>query len=98
MHYVYIIYSQSADRYYIGETNNIKARIEQHNNGQFKGSYTTIAKDWALYFKISCENIVIARKIEKHIKRMKSRKYLENLLLYKDISDKLLEKYSITSL
>jgi len=38
-----------------------------------------------------------ARKIEKQIKRMKSKKYIENLKKYPDIVKKLIEKYKQTS-
>ena len=93
-HFVYIIFSKSANRFYIGETQNISERLDQHKNGYFKGSSTVIANDWILYFKISCENIIIARKIERHIKNMKSRKYIENLTKYDEMVNKLLERYS----
>ena len=32
MYSVYILYSESADKYYIGHTENIDKRIHQHNN------------------------------------------------------------------
>jgi len=32
--YVYILKSQKDHKYYIGQTNNLSARIERHNNGQ----------------------------------------------------------------
>jgi len=35
-----------------------------------------------------------ARMIETHIKRMKSRKYIENLMKYPAIAEKLKEKYN----
>jgi len=94
MHYVYILYSISANRYYVGETQNLDVRIDQHNTGFFKNSYTKRANDWALYFLIPCDDISIARKIEKHIKNMKSIVYIENLKKHQDISKKLIEKYS----
>ncbi len=48
MHYVYILYSLKADRYYIGETSNIEQRLQQHNEGVFIGSYTKISNDWTI--------------------------------------------------
>ncbi len=39
-------------------------------------------------------NARIAGAIENHIKRMKSRRYIENLIKYPEIGKKLLEKYS----
>ena len=39
----------------------------------------------------------IARKTEAHIKRMKSRKYIENLKLYPEMMEKLILKYDVGS-
>jgi len=97
MHFVYILYSKSADKYYIGETENLATRLHQHNIGYFKGSFTSLARDWEIYFKIECQDIQIARKIERHIKKMKSRKYLENLVKYNSITEKLIEKYTLNN-
>lgn len=38
MFYVYLLKSQKDDNYYIGQTNNIKNRFKQHNNGQVKST------------------------------------------------------------
>ena len=56
-----------------------------------------MARDWEIYFKIECQDIQIARKIERHIKKMKSRKYLENLVKYNSITEKLIEKYTLNN-
>ena len=55
-------------------------------------SFTKIAEDWELFLKIECKDIFEARKIERHIKKMKSKKYLENLKKYPEIIKKLKEK------
>ncbi|KIA97768.1 endonuclease [Flavobacterium sp. KMS] len=93
MHFVYIIYSPSKETYYIGETSDIQIRIQWHNLGQFKNSHTKIANDWTLFYSIECVDIYQARKIEKHIKSMKSKTYLLNLQKYPEITEKLLLKY-----
>ncbi|HLW62067.1 MAG TPA: GIY-YIG nuclease family protein [Flavobacterium sp.] len=93
MHFVYIIYSQSADKYYIGETNDLLGRVNLHNSKQFQNAFTTFADDWELFWSLQCNNLSQARKIEKHIKSMKSRTYIENIKKYNEISVKLLEKY-----
>jgi putative endonuclease len=36
--YVYILYSVFNDRYYIGQTNDVDARIIRHNNGYVKST------------------------------------------------------------
>jgi len=59
-----------------------------------KTKFTAKAKDWILTFNIKCHSIEQAQRIEHHIKRMKSKKYIQNLLTYPEISIKLLAKYS----
>ncbi|MBK7606782.1 MAG: GIY-YIG nuclease family protein [Saprospiraceae bacterium] len=41
MHWVYILYSQKADKHYIGETEDLSTRLYQHNTHYFNTSYTT---------------------------------------------------------
>ena len=90
---VYILHSVSANRYYIGYTKDLTNRLNLHKEGAFENSFTSNYKDWKLFYRFECESIAQARRIEKHIKQMKSKKYVENLLFYEDISIRLLEKY-----
>ena len=90
---VYILTSPLAGLYYIGYTKDLTNRLEMHRNGTFQGSFTSKENDWDLFFHVECESICQARRIEKHIKKMKSRKYIENLLKYSEISFKLLQRY-----
>jgi putative endonuclease len=94
MYFVYILYSKTIDKFYVGETVDLAARLDLHNNGEFDLSYTKQARDWMLYFKLECPDRTVARRIELHIKKMKSRKYYENLLKYPEISKKLIKSYS----
>ena len=61
---VYILYSKSVDRYYIGYSKDFEQRLLLHNDKVFRGSYSTIANDWVLYYKINCISIAQARRIE----------------------------------
>lgn len=38
MHYVYLLYSEKLNRYYVGSTGNLDQRLRSHNN---KGSQST---------------------------------------------------------
>jgi putative endonuclease len=79
MFYIYIIYSQSADRYYIGHTNDPSRRVEEHNT-VIKNSYTSKFRPWILRASFSVSySRGEARKVENYIKNMKSRKFLERL-------------------
>ena len=85
-HQFYIICSKSIDKYYIGSWKDLKFRLEQHNLKEFSKSFTRRADDWEVYFELTDLTYNQARKIEKHIKSMKDRVYIENLLKYSDIS------------
>ena len=89
---VYILYSEKLNRYYIGYTTNFDKRLEFHKNAELN-KFTANAQDWELFLKIPCENKIQGLNIEKHIKNMKSKIYIENLLKYPDIILKLKDKY-----
>ena len=93
MYYVYILHSAILESYYVGEAQSLDKRIEQHNAGFYKNSYTSKTKNWKLFLSFECKDRIQARKIETHIKKMKSRKYIQDLLKYPDIIEELLEKY-----
>ncbi|MGB4292143.1 MAG: GIY-YIG nuclease family protein [Bacteroidales bacterium] len=92
--FCYIIYSKTLDRFYIGYTVDFNKRLRQHNSGYYgSGTYTSKVKDWEEYLLISCETIKEAVYIERYIKRMRSRKYIENLKRYPEIIDKIRLRY-----
>ena len=90
-HYCYILYSAKMDRYYVGHTENFPERLAMHNAGFSK--YTSMANDWTVYILIACSNQSVAMKIERHIKSMKSRKYIENLARYNEMIAALVSRY-----
>ncbi len=81
------------DAYYIGSCLNLEKRLIQHKNKEFSSSFTSKADDWTVYLKIDDLKYSQARKIEEHIKKMKSREYIKNLIKYPDIVDRLKQKY-----
>ena len=92
--FCYILYSKSSNKYYIGYTSDIDERIKLHNRGHFGGkSYTNKADDWEIYLLIPCKSIEQAVSIESRIKKMKSRKYIENLKKYPEMVEKILEDF-----
>ena len=93
MHCIYILHSDKIDRYYVGYSSNLDERLNFHENSK-KRKYTYNAKDWRLYYTIECQTKSLGLAIERHIKRMKSKVYIENLLKYPEITVKLLEKYN----
>ena len=79
MHFVYIIKSNKLGKFYIGETYDIEQRLKYHNSTELNNNSTRTGILWVIYHLIECKNREVARRIENHIKSMKSRKYIENL-------------------
>ena len=90
---VYILFSKKLDRFYIGSCKDISFRIDQHLNKDFLGSFTSAADDWELYYEINDLGYQQARLIEAHLKKMKSKVFIQNLTKYPEISDRLKIKY-----
>ena len=91
----YILYSQSLDRFYIGSTHDeIINRVEKHLSKIYgPKKYTAKADDWQVYLSITCKSFAQAIQLENHIKKMKSKKYIQNLKEFEEIAQKLLIKY-----
>ncbi|MGW8121428.1 GIY-YIG nuclease family protein [Roseivirga echinicomitans] len=79
MHCVYILYSPSKDGYYVGETAFLSGRLEQHNAGFYKNAATKITSDWELFLAIECSGRIQALKVERFIKRQKSKQFIARL-------------------
>ncbi|MBS1653452.1 MAG: GIY-YIG nuclease family protein [Bacteroidetes bacterium] len=80
MHFVYIIYSPSHNRFYTGETVNPHERVVQHNSGFYSGSSTSFTQDWELKLVLSVPDRAAGLKVERYIKAMKSKTFVQNLV------------------
>ena len=79
MYQTYIIYSQSKERYYIGSTGvGVETRVERHNEGWSRS--TKAGKPWVIKYIKSFDTKSEALKWENHIKRQKSRNFIERLI------------------
>jgi len=78
MFYTYILYSENADRYYVGHCEDLTQRLERHNNKLVLStkSYTP----WRLVYHETYSTRQEANARELYIKRMKSRKFIEKLI------------------
>lgn len=88
MFYVYILYSPSADKYYVGSSSDVAARVHDHNHGdrpdQLK-KFTAKHRPWELKLSIAAgETRSEAMKMGRFIKRKKSRRFIEQLIEAKD--------------
>ena len=69
MFYVYILQSLKDNKYYIGSTNDIDRRLEEHNVG--KVTSTRYRRPLKVIYKEECSSLSEARRRELVIKKMK---------------------------
>ena len=79
MFFVYIIYSDKLDRFYVGFSADPDSRLIKHNRDS-KG-FTAKGRPWILVFSQPFSNKNEALKREKQIKNWKSRKKILELIL-----------------
>ena len=91
---VYILFSEKLNKYYTGSCNDIQHRLDAHRSKTFKDAFTINSDDWSLYFSCNDLEYKQARDIEYHIKKMKSKIYIKNLVKHPEIIERLKEKYS----
>jgi len=81
MYYLYILFSEQNDLYYVGYTSNFQQRLIQHNTQEFFNTYTSKYRPWQLAAVFECglqEKDAIM--LERFIKKQKSRKLIELLV------------------
>ena len=88
---LYILFSPKLGKFYIGSCLNLDARIQEHKNKTIGDAFTAKTDDWELFFSILNLEYKQARRIEAHIKKMKSKNYILNLKKYPDLADKLID-------
>jgi putative endonuclease len=79
MYYTYILFSEKLNKYYIGHAEDICLRLERHNAGWSR--FTSTATDWQLKYSEKFLTKGQAARRELEIKRKKSRKYIEQLIM-----------------
>jgi putative endonuclease len=75
--YVYILFSEALNKYYIGSSRDINIRLEKHLHSN-KG-FTSKAKDWVLVYSEEFKTRTEATRREQQIKKWKSRIMIEKL-------------------
>ena len=80
-YYIYILYSASADKYYVGYTTDYFKRLEDHNNQEFFSTYTSKHRPWILVavFLVGTDEST-AMRMERFIKKQKNRRLIEKLV------------------
>ncbi len=78
MYTLYILYSESLDRYYVGYTNDLPRRLSEHN--RTKGKYTDAGIPWVVLYTEAFETKKSAMYREKYIKSRKSKTFILDLI------------------
>ncbi len=74
---VYILYSQSKDKFYVGSSreDNANQRLRSHNSGRNRS--TRSGRPWRLIYEEQCEDYGEARKKENFLKSGVGRKWIK---------------------
>ncbi len=78
MSFVYILQSKKTGRYYIGSTNDLSRRLAEHNSDQTKS--LIYQRPLVVVFSKEYGNLSDARRIERKLKKMKSRSIIEHIV------------------
>ncbi len=74
MYYVYILYSESFDKFYIGQTNDLANRVKRHNAGS--ELYTKRYIPWILKWSTQKPTRAEAMVLEKKLKNLSKKRLL----------------------
>jgi putative endonuclease len=80
MYKVYVLFSKSFDKIYIGYSSNLEERIKSHNELATKG-WTVSFRPWKLIHTESFETKKEVMKREKQLKSFQGRQYIRTTLL-----------------
>jgi putative endonuclease len=80
MYYIYILYSETSDKYYVGYTADYQRRLLEHNATE-RDTYTSKHRPWRMEAVFAAGEIEgEAMKIESFIKKQKSRKLIQRII------------------
>ena len=74
MYFVYILYSESSDKFYIGQTNDVDKRLKRHNAGS--ESFTKPYIPWILKWSTKKPTRADAMVLEKKLKNLSKKRLL----------------------
>lgn len=77
MYHVYVLYSPSLGRFYVGMSEFTAKRERQHRKGQ--STWTSRADDWERVWQTEVADSSEARALEKQIKARGARRHLQDL-------------------
>jgi len=80
--FVYILFSKSIQKFYIGQTQNLEKRLHRHNAGM--ESYTSKGVPWELVWFTSKESRSDAIILEKKLKNLKQARLIKFMQKYSE--------------
>lgn len=78
--FVYILYSDAFDKYYVGQTNDIKDRLNRHNNGYEKSTSPFVP--WKIIWFTEKLTRAEAVSLEKKLKNLSKARILQFIEKY----------------
>ena len=78
MPFMYILFSEKLNKYYIGACVDMERRLYEHNIGHSK--FTSLGVPWQIVYREEFSDLAAAKKRELQVKKLKSRKYIEDLI------------------
>jgi putative endonuclease len=78
-YFVYILFSEKLNKFYIGTTTNVERRLQEHNNDLYKTAFSPKGIPWTLFLSILCQSSKQAYNLERFIKKMKSSAFIRRL-------------------
>ena len=77
-HFVYILKSHIANKFYVGSSENPERRLQFHNT--IEEGFTSRYRPWEIVFKQEFESKTEGQTAERKIKSWKSRKMIEKVI------------------
>ncbi|MEX2593366.1 MAG: GIY-YIG nuclease family protein [Anditalea sp.] len=89
--YVYILYSKSLDKFYIGQTSSVESRLQFHNDVKRNKIWTKRGIPWEIKTFIKFPSRSEAISAETFIKKQRSRKTIQSIIDngWRDIHDRI---------
>lgn len=90
MAYLYILFSDKFNRFYVGHTIDLDDRFKRHNQGRSKA--TKAGVPWKLVYSEKYKTKALAYQREIQIKKWKSRKLIEQLMELLHLSGQIVKR------
>ncbi len=79
--FVYAIFNYESHKIYIGQTNNIERRVQEHNQKRGKHFTAQIYGNWELIYREEVQSKKEALRREKQLKSYQGREFIKKLII-----------------